>query len=199
MTDALYPRCAFARRPCLVLLAAIALLASNLESAEPPAARDLIRLENEKPGTSDWQLTYVRLDQSGPAGTRSPGIEGYCSRQSVAAGEPIEFFVSTEPECQFTIDIFRMGYYGGLGARLMQTLGPLAGKPQAIPTPGPRRIHECRWEPSARIVIPADWTSGVYLGRLSRVPNPDGTMPWQSYVIFIVRDDRPADILFQCP
>ena len=21
---------------------------------------------------------------------------------------------------------------------------------------------------------------------------------WQSYVVFIVRDDRPADILFQC-
>ena len=48
-------------------------------------------------------------------------------------------------------------------------------------------------------MIPADWPSGVYLGRLSRVPNPDGTMPWQSYVVFIVRDDRPADILFQCP
>ena len=183
----------------LALCAAVALLASNLQSAEPVAGRDLIRLENEKPGTSDWQLTYVRLDQSGPAGTRSPGIEGYCSRQSVAAGEPIEFFVSAEPACQFTIEIFRMGYYGGLGARLMQTLGPLDGKPQAVPPVGPRRIRECRWEPSARIVVPADWTSGVYLGRLSRVPNPDGTMPWQSYVVFIVRDDRPADILVQCP
>jgi hypothetical protein len=28
---------------------------------------------------------------------------------------------------------------------------------------------------------------------------PEGNEPyWQSYLIFIVRDERPADILFQC-
>ncbi|MGI6415711.1 MAG: N,N-dimethylformamidase beta subunit family domain-containing protein [Thermoguttaceae bacterium] len=197
MNRVLCLRRVLARTARLVLVAAVAFLIPWLASAEP-ASRDLVRLENEKPGAPDWQLTYVRIDK-GEAGFRSSGIEGYCSRQSVAAGEPIEFFVSAEPECQFTIEIFRMGYYGGKGARLMQTLGPLAGKPQAVPPAGARRIRECRWEPSARLVIPADWPSGVYLGRLSRVPNPDGTMPWQSYVVFIVRDDRPADILFQCP
>ncbi len=40
--------------------------------------------------------------------------------------------------------------------------------------------------------------SGVYLGRLTTVVNEDAEPYWQSYVIFIVRDDRPADILFQC-
>ena len=28
--------------------------------------------------------------------------------------------------------------------------------------------------------------------------NEDAEPYWQSYVVFIVRDDRPADILFQC-
>lgn len=199
MTHALYPRRIHVRLGCLALWAAIAFFATTSEAAEPTSGRDLIRRENQKAGTSDWQLTYVQLDKPGPTGFRSPGIEGYCSRQSVAAGESIEFFVNTEPAGRFTLEIFRMGYYGGRGARLMKTLGPLTGKTQAVPPVGPRRIRECRWEPSARQVIPADWPSGVYLGRLSRVPNADGTMPWQSYVVFIVRDDRPADVLFQCP
>ena len=167
-------------------------------AAEPSPTRDagLIGRENAKPGAIDWQLTYVRLDS--PTGYRSPGIEGYCSRQSVAAGESIDFMVSADPPGQFTIDVFRMGYYGGRGARLMTTLGPLAGKPQPMPPVGPRRVRECRWAPAATLTVPADWPSGVYLGRLSRVPAGDGRDPWQSYTVFIVRDERPADILFQC-
>ena len=40
--------------------------------------------------------------------------------------------------------------------------------------------------------IPNDWPSGVYVGMLTA--ERDG---WQSDVIFIVRDDRPCDFLFQ--
>lgn len=155
-----------------------------------------ITRENARPGATDWQLTYVRIEPA--SGYRAPGIEGYCSRQSLAAGETLEFMVSADPPCRFTIDLFRMGYYGGRGARHLTTLGPFDGAPQTVPESGPRRLRECRWPVAARLVIPADWPSGVYLGRLSREPRPDGTGPWQSYVIFIVRDDRPADVLFQC-
>jgi hypothetical protein len=47
-------------------------------------------------------------------------------------------------------------------------------------------------------MIPQDWPSGVYLGRLTLLPPVEDSAPWQSYVVFIIRDDRPADILFQC-
>ncbi len=155
-----------------------------------------VAVENALPGTRDWQLTRVRLDKSG--GYRSPAIEGYCSKQSVEAGETIEFFVSTEPANSFQLEIFRMGYYGGAGARLMKTLGPLEGRPQPVPPIGPNRVRECTWEPSASLEIPADWRSGVYLGRLTTLTGRDGSGYWQSYVIFIVRDHRRADVLFQC-
>src|SRR5437899_2150470 len=83
---------------------------------------DLIRRENEKPGTRDWLLTNTRIDP--PTRYRCPWIEGYCSRTSVRAGESIGFNVSTNPPSPFTLDIYRMGYYGGAGGRHISRLGP---------------------------------------------------------------------------
>ena len=165
-------------------------------AADKSARSNIIALENAKEGTLDWQLTRVRLDKT--TGMRSPFIEGYCSRQSVKAGESIDIMVSTAPAAKFTLEIFRTGYYGGKGARLMKVLGPFDGKAQPIPEPGEKDLHECKWEPTTKLTIPEDWVSGVYLGRLTTLPEQPDKPYWQSYVIFIVRDERPADILFQC-
>ena len=106
--------------------------------------------------------------------------------------------VSTNPPRKFEIEIFRMGYYGGRGARLMTKIGPLQGITQVDPVKGKKNLHECKWEMSTQLTIPENWVSGVYLGRLTTLPENDDLPYWQSYVIFIVRDNRPADILFQC-
>ncbi len=174
--------------------------AASSRAADPQnprtAARSTIILdENSKAGSTDWQLTRIRLDKQG---FRSPWIEGYCSSQSVEAGDTLDLMISTQPARRFKIEIFRTGYYGGRGARLIDTLGPFDGKPQPVPAPGAKNLHECGWEPTTRITIPKDWLSGVYLGRLTTLPEERGGAYWQSYIIFIVRDQRPADVLFQC-
>jgi hypothetical protein len=161
------------------------------------AKRNIIQEENTKTGSSDWQLTRVKLDK-GLTSFRTSLIEGFCSHQSVKAGGTLQIMVSTAPAAKFKIEIFRTGYYQGRGARLMTTLGPLQGKTQPVPPVGERRLRECQWEPSASLKIPADWTSGVYVGRLTTLPEKDTDPYWQSYVVFVVRDDRPADVLFQC-
>jgi len=150
--------------------------------------------ENKKPGSLDWQLTRVRYDQTEQ---RSSLIEGYCSRQSVKAGESIDIMVSTNPAIPYRLDIYRTGYYGGTGARLMKSFGPLQGKVQEVPPKGDMNLHECQWEPSLTLKIPDDWLSGVYLGKLRTLPE-EGKPYWESYIIFIVKDDRPVDLLFQC-
>jgi hypothetical protein len=179
----------------LILWISCAVVAPGARGDEPARDPTLIRRENAKEGSTDWQLTRPRVD-----GTkyRSPWIEGYCSKQSVKAGEAIDVMVSTDPPRRFTIEVFRTGYYGGKGARLLKTLGPFEGKTQPTPQPGPKDLHECRWEPATTLTIPDDWPSGVYLGRLTTIPLNENEAYWQSYAIFIVRDDRPADILFQC-
>ena len=172
---------------------ATALTAANIAKAVPSKQQDLIKKENSREGVRNWQLTRVK-----PTGFNTPSIEGYCSRQSVQGGENIDVMVSTEPATHFMLEIFRMGYYGGRGARLMKTLGPLNGQPQPKPPTGNKRLRRCKWEPAVSLKIPVDWPSGVYLGRLTTVPNRKSTPYWQSYVIFIVRDNRQADFLFQC-
>ena len=158
---------------------------------------DRIRKENEKPGTRDWMLTNTRqlpgkINKILSNG-RCPWIEGYCSMNSVQAGEKLQVMVSTNPASAFKLEIFRTGYYNGDGGRLMQTFDALEGKTQPDPPVGENYVRECNWEPSVEFEIPEDWLSGVYLGKLTAEREK-----LQSYVIFIVRDDRPCDFLFQC-
>jgi len=173
-------------------LGAMALGGCALPRGEGRGSRaNLIQEENTRPGTGDWLLTKTAIDPK--TKYRCPWIEGYCSRTSVRAGDTISFHVSTNPPSSFTLDIYRMGHYQGNGGRHLQRLGPFNGVTQPDPDIGPNRLRECRWEPSADLKIPRDWLSGVYLGK--RTAEREG---WQSYVIFIVRDDRKADFIFQC-
>ncbi len=151
------------------------------------APRGVIAEENRRPGTTDWQLTFVRSDKF-----RSAVIEGYCSHTSVRPGGSIEVFLSAQPATDVTIDLYRMGYYGGKGGRHVARLGPFPVTPQPTPPVGEHRLRECQWARTTTITIPADWVSGVYLGKLSCNGHR-----YQSYIIFVVRDDRPADVLFQ--
>lgn len=168
---------------------------TSIVHAQESKAQNPIQIENLNTPSLDWQLTRVRVDESR---YRSPWIEGYCSRQSLRAGESIDIKVSTKPARAFRLEIFRTGYYNGAGARLMTTIGPIQGKTQPTPTLGEKNLNECQWETSHTLTIPKDWISGVYLGRLTTIPESDLEPYWQSYIIFVVTDDRPCDVLFQC-
>ena len=67
-------------------------------------------VENQKPGTGEWRLTNRSLT--------SGAIEGFASLTSVPRGGTIQLFVKTAAP-SYTIDIFRIGYYGGTGGRRM--------------------------------------------------------------------------------
>jgi hypothetical protein len=186
----------------------VAVLAAALSYATAPAAfaqSNPIQIENAKPGSTDWLLTRVvrHDDEIYELGwRRRRGIEAYASQTSVKAGETIDVHVSTYPANKYSVSIYRMGYYGGAGARLMRTIGPLQGTVEATPGDGNRNLIECRWKVGFSLEIPRDWLSGVYLGKLSTLPSPAGQyldleMVSESYVVFVVRDDRTADLLFQ--
>ncbi|MEY4090108.1 MAG: hypothetical protein RJB55_2379, partial [Verrucomicrobiota bacterium] len=173
------------RRRMLALSAAGA--AASFTGLRAAPTSDVIRRENARPGTTTWQLTFVRTQ-----GCRSADIEGYCSDTSVRAGGRIGLFLSAQPATEVSVDVYRLGWYGGKGGRHVAKFGPFKVSPQPVPPVGENRLRECRWQQTAEIEIPADWVSGVYVGKLSCTAHR-----YESYVIFVVRDDRVADLLFQ--
>ncbi len=172
-----------------------ALPAQNSGDEVPQVLRSVIEIENAKPGTHDWKL-------SNPA--QNHEIEGYASLTSVNRGGSIDLYVNTSSST-YNIDIYRMGYYGGAGARLMQSLPNFQRQPQVVPCLSPNNVIECNWSVSHQLTIPAAennpeslnyWASGIYLAKLSANTAPAK----ESYIIFVVRDDeRPATYVSQLP
>ena len=160
------------------------------------AADNPVVLENHKPGTRDWllkNLEPVEVKTNDDHFRRRRAVEGYCSHRSLRAGDTLTVFVSASPAGRFKADVYRLGYYNGDGGRLVHSTGPLDAAPQPDPTDGEKKLIEAKWKPSFDLKIPPDWTSGVYLGKLTKLD-----AGYEAYFVFIVRDDRRADYLFQC-
>ena len=137
-------------------LASGAVSLPNLLGQRPSTGSNPIRIENAKPGTRDWMLTKTEVIMNEPVELwRSPRIEGYCSETSVSAGDSIKVMVSTNPVSEFSLDIYRTGYYGGRGGRFMRRFDSIQGKTQPDPPIGDNRLRECKWEPSVGVQDPA--------------------------------------------
>jgi len=118
-------------------------------------------------------------------------IEGYASLTSVNVGGQISFMVNVSAAAQYTMQIYRMGYYGGTGGRLMQDLGTLTGSPQPacprVTTITNFGLTECNWTAAYTLTVPTTWTSGNYLVKLIRSDDK-----LESYMTFVVRNDAGA-------
>jgi hypothetical protein len=126
-----------------------------------PANR--IVAENCKPGSpsTDWDVN----------GSGDPRIQGFATDISVNLGETISFKVDTDSP-SYRIDIYRLGYYDGSGARQVDSikpLAPVARKQPACLRDESLRLYDCgTWQVSASWAVPRDAMSGIYLARLVR-------------------------------
>ena len=136
----------------------------------------VIATENARPGTTDWLVTRseaVGVNARDDRYQRQRTIEGYVSHTSVRAGETLTAFVSTNPAAPYHAEVYRMGWYGGSGGRLMTSVATRQGIVQAEPVEGGKQLMEARWQPSFTIAIPATWLSGVYLAKLTNETSGD--------------------------
>lgn len=133
------------------------------------------------------------------SGAGDANIQGYATDISVNQGGTVHFKIDTNSP-NYHIDIYRMGYYGGNGARKITTIFPTASLPQTQPAclfDGTNNVNllDCgNWVKSASWMVPAAATSGIYIAKLVR----DDATAGASHITFIVRDDDSAsDLLFQ--
>jgi hypothetical protein len=144
--------------------------------------------ENLLPGNpmSEWGIT-------GPGSTN---IEGYTTDISATLGGTVDFKINTDSS-HYKIDIYRLGYYGGDGARLVGSIdhsGANAAQPGAIVDSTTGLVDAGNWSVTDSWSVPPDAVSGVYLAKLTREDGTGGT----NWIPFIVRDDgRQSDMVFQ--
>src|SRR5882672_6825363 len=158
----------------------------NLLAAAATTTNPIV-LENQKPGNpeSEWGID----------GAGDSNIEGFATDISVNHGTTVSFKIDTDSN-NYRIDIYRLGYYGGMGARKVATLQHTGVQNQPAPlrdaTTG--EVDAGNWAVSASWAVPADAVSGVYIAKLTR---QDGTAG-ENQIPFIVRDDSShSDVLFQ--
>ncbi|QEH37847.1 Copper resistance protein CopC [Aquisphaera giovannonii] len=131
------------------------------------------------------------------AGAGDSSIQGFTTAISVDQGETVYFKVNDPSGASYHLEIYRMGYYQGNGARLVATVPSSAVLKQVQPAPltdyATGLVDAGNWSVSASWSVPADATSGIYFADVRR----DDT-GGASQIFFVVRDDAStSDILFQ--
>ncbi len=147
---------------------------SNDASQPTTVVGNAIVRENAQLGTISW-----RIPQGNEASIQ---IQAYASATSVLPGQKLSFSVSTQNEgMHYSVDIYRLGWYGGDGGRLMASQGDLIGHVQGYYDPVNHRLVSCKscyvdtktdlveanWRPSYTLTVPTDWTTGVYLAKFT--------------------------------
>jgi hypothetical protein len=139
-----------------------------------PLSAGWVARENERAGTSAWRIA------PGAYG----GIEGYANHVSARVGDSVKLYVST-PAPVFHIEAYRVGWYQGLGGRLVWRSPDIKGAVQPPPAllQPTRTISAASWHPTTDLHINKRWLPGDYLLKL--VVNKG-----QAYIPLTVRDDQ---------
>lgn len=101
--------------------------------------------ENLLPGSKDWWHRQSNEEEEGP--------KGFTTKFSVQPNDQVDFKVDFSPRQQasgYNIWIFRLGYYGGLGGRLVGNISVPLEK-------ATRKQPKCTFETSSRMTDCDNW------------------------------------------
>ncbi|HSV66359.1 MAG TPA: DUF4082 domain-containing protein [Mycobacteriales bacterium] len=143
-----------------------------------------VACENTLPGTPETQWRVGGNDDT---------IVGYTTDISVNAGSQVGFKIQTDAH-SYKIDIYRLGWYGGDGARLVATVNPSVALPQSQPSclSNSTGLVDCgNWKVSATWNVPSTAVSGLYYA----VPHRNDT-GGENEIFFVVRDDASQAAMY---
>jgi PKD repeat protein len=135
----------------------------------------------------------------------SEAIGGFTTKTSYALGESVPLKIGTNapsfPATAVNIAVYRIGYYGGAGARLMSTAGASKVKVANSFTCGAMKVTTgelscANWSTTYTIPGSSLPVSGIYEAVFTDLA--DGGI--QNYVVFAVRNDaRASQVLYVLP
>jgi Domain of unknown function (DUF4082)/Bacterial Ig-like domain/Bacterial Ig domain len=151
---------------CTALLAGISVTrpaAARAATAQAATCANPVACENLLPGTpqSQWDV----------GAAEGATIQGFADPFTVNVSQSINFKIQS-PATAYKIDIYRMGYYGGDGARLEATITPnitVSQNQPACNTNTATGLVDCgNWGVSATWNVPSTAVSGVYFAHIYR-------------------------------
>ncbi|HZX95835.1 MAG TPA: N,N-dimethylformamidase beta subunit family domain-containing protein [Myxococcales bacterium] len=143
-----------------------------------------ITAENQRQGDPSWNRGFTN--------PWAAQIEAYADRVSAKPGDVVQLMArSDRPGATASWTLYRIGWYGGAGARAL-TSGTVQVPAQGACSNNTQTgLIRCSWAPTFTVTIPRDAVSGLYLVRIVRTDHIGVMIP------VVVRDDRQADLLFQ--
>jgi hypothetical protein len=152
-----------------------------------------IQQENALPGSDGW--LHDAPDNR--------AIEGYTSEVSVVPGDTIHFHVSTTPDASYRIVVYRLGWYGGVGARLVGCLPDCSsdesGASRDVPASDADGLIDAGWPVTDQLTVPAAWVSGYYLIDFLLTSGPQAGRAAMDYVIVRSPQSQHSSVLVQVP
>ena len=140
--------------------------------------------ENQRQGDAFWNRGFSK--------PWAAQVEAYADRVSAPAGATVNLMVRTDqPGSSASWALYRIGWYGGAGARQILSGSVELGSQPACPRVAATGLVRCSWSPTFSVRIPQDAVSGLYLVRIVRDDRIGVMIP------VVVKDDRPADLLMQ--
>jgi len=138
---------------------------SHAVPATSATAANPVQRENSRPGTPGWEIPAS-------AGTV---ITGYASETSVALGQSFHLHVAAPPGSRYRVLVYRLGWYRGVGGRLVMCVPGCRSSRAAIAQPPPTTpgsvtgLFRAPWRVTDRVEITADAVSGYYEAKLEIV------------------------------
>jgi hypothetical protein len=130
--------------------------------------------ENAKPGTLNWICNHVQPNHA---------LEGFASQVSAVPGDDVALFVNTTARA-VQAQVYRMGYYQGLGGRLLLQTDFVSATPQPAPITNSLGTVSCPWKQTMTLNITKDWLPGCYLVKLV------GSGGEEQFVPLTIRNDK---------
>jgi hypothetical protein len=155
------------------------------------AAGNPIPGENAQQGSDKWQVPWAGYQVS--TDMNRGEIKGFATTATVTPGATISFKVTVNKAQTFSVDIFRLGYYKGLGGRLMLHKSGIAGVHQpACTNSSSSGMLSCKnWSTSYTATVGTTWVTGIYEAVFTSAGK------FQSVAPFWVADySRKSDVLF---
>ena len=122
--------------------------------AQKPLPASWVARENAHPGSVGWQ----------PGGGRDePRVPLYLDQPSTTCGHPVVAHVGGGGATGVTLRAYRVGWYGGKGARLVWTSQPFDVPPSAAPPRSGDTMASPAWTTAVSLPVDSSWTPGLYL------------------------------------